>query len=436
MTQRVTTGKKKTLMCSIGKEGDMKKTGYMLLLTGMLALTGCGSQTEQPTQEPAQNVQEDQTNDKAEQPSDDTADDTADQTDETVDAVALLQEKCREIIADMPDARGTWYDVKKSGEAQEYGVIGIMGSVIQDISGDGVEDLVIVRAEDSFSNVYADVYTVENDMVVLKAQNLYLFAGTYEDDAAGAVYLKQTADGWNLVADCASLYSHYADGACGDIQAYDCTDHAYTKLIEYSYAGSELSEEEPVMIEAGQKAGLSVTEAPYARLYAAEDSDVRVFAGYGLYVDQTYNFNTWYDIEYDGSVYGTLTVPMLTTEDFMYDAKLSGDFLSDYAVCGHYADAYTEGEFILPESSVRRLAEDDLEPIANDAEKLRLARNEIYARNGRMFNDQELQDYFSAKSWYLPEVSSEDFDESVLSDIEKYNLKLIKSYEAKLSAGN
>lgn len=413
----------------------MKKITCMLMLTAALALTGCGSQPSDKT-DTEENVLQDQTADTDTQSPDETETDDAAQQEEAKDAVTLLQEKCREIIADMPDARATWYDVKKSGEAQKYGVIGIMGSVIQDISGDGVEDLVIVRAEDSFSDVYADVYSVENDMVVLKAQNLYLFAGTYEDDAAGAVYLKQTADGWNLVADCAALYSHYADGACGDIMAYDCTDHAYTKLVEYSYAGSELSEEEPVMIEAGQKAGLSVTEAPYARLYAALDSDVRVFAGYGLYVDQTYDFNKWYDEEYDGSIYGTLTVPMLTTEDFLYDEALSADFLKDYAVCGAYADAYSEGEYILPESSSRRLAEDDMEPIADDAEKLRLARNEIYARNGRIFKDQSLQDYFSSKTWYLPEIASEDFDESVLSDIELYNLKLIESYEAKLGAND
>lgn len=413
----------------------MKKTACMLMLTAALALTGCGSQPSDKT-DTEENVLQDQTADTDTQSPDETDTDDAAQPEEAKDAVTLLQEKCREIIADMPDARATRYDVKKSGEAQKYGVIGIMGSVIQDISGDGVEDLVIVRAEDSFSDVYADVYSVENDMVVLKAQNLYLFAGTYEDDAAGAVYLKQTADGWNLVADCAALYSHYADGACGDILAYDCTDHAYTKLVEYSYAGSELSEEEPVMIEAGQKAGLSVTEAPYARLYAALDSDVRVFAGYGLYVDQTYDFNKWYDEEYDGSIYGTLTVPMLTTEDFLYDEALSADFLKAYAVCGHYADAYSEGEYILPESSSRRLAEDDMEPIADDAEKLRLARNEIYARNGRIFKDQSLQDYFSSKTWYLPEIASEDFDESVLSDIELYNLKLIESYEAKLGAND
>ncbi|MDD7114552.1 MAG: YARHG domain-containing protein [Lachnospiraceae bacterium] len=62
---------------------------------------------------------------------------------------------------------------------------------------------------------------------------------------------------------------------------------------------------------------------------------------------------------------------------------------------------------------------------------LRITRNEIYARHGRMFNDQELQEYFTSQSWYVPQSASGDFDEECLNEVEKYNSELIRSFELK-----
>ena len=63
------------------------------------------------------------------------------------------------------------------------------------------------------------------------------------------------------------------------------------------------------------------------------------------------------------------------------------------------------------------------------SEELRIARNEIYARYGRMFKDQALQNYFNSKSWYTPSIRPEDFNEHWLNEYEKANAKLIKSFE-------
>ena len=63
-------------------------------------------------------------------------------------------------------------------------------------------------------------------------------------------------------------------------------------------------------------------------------------------------------------------------------------------------------------------------------EELRIARNEIYARHGRMFNDSSLQNYFNSKAWYYPTIPASSFDESVLNQYEKANINLIKDVEA------
>lgn len=58
--------------------------------------------------------------------------------------------------------------------------------------------------------------------------------------------------------------------------------------------------------------------------------------------------------------------------------------------------------------------------------QLRYAKNEIYARHGRRFNDAELQAWFDAQSWYSGTVAPEDFQESVLSAVEKANILVIQ----------
>ena len=61
-----------------------------------------------------------------------------------------------------------------------------------------------------------------------------------------------------------------------------------------------------------------------------------------------------------------------------------------------------------------------------------MARNEIYARHGRLFIDEELQNYFDSCSWYEGYIEPEDFDEkSELSKCERKNAKLILKYEKK-----
>jgi hypothetical protein len=78
--------------------------------------------------------------------------------------------------------------------------------------------------------------------------------------------------------------------------------------------------------------------------------------------------------------------------------------------------------FIFPDSNERRLTRDDLAPLS--VEQLRIARNEIYARNGRFFRDQKLKDYFSQYAWYQP--SSWD---PPLNATEKYNVRVIQQEE-------
>ncbi len=59
-------------------------------------------------------------------------------------------------------------------------------------------------------------------------------------------------------------------------------------------------------------------------------------------------------------------------------------------------------------------------------EDLRVLRNEIYARRGRVFKDAALQKYFAAQPWYQP---NPDFKDDMLTETESSNLAIIKEVE-------
>lgn len=86
-----------------------------------------------------------------------------------------------------------------------------------------------------------------------------------------------------------------------------------------------------------------------------------------------------------------------------------------------------DANYILPESNIRMLTISDLYLLT--AEECRLARNEIYARHGRIFRDQALQNYFESKDWYRGTIHPDDFDEEILTQIEVANRDLIVQYE-------
>ena len=53
----------------------------------------------------------------------------------------------------------------------------------------------------------------------------------------------------------------------------------------------------------------------------------------------------------------------------------------------------------------------------------------LYTSHGRIVNEQELQEYFQRQNWYVPQTASNDFDDSCLNEVEKYNIQLISTYE-------
>lgn len=96
-----------------------------------------------------------------------------------------------------------------------------------------------------------------------------------------------------------------------------------------------------------------------------------------------------------------------------------------------WEDALANGiaaqEYILAGSDSRYILKSEIQKFT--AEQCRLARNEIYARHGRRFDDEYLQDYFNSKGWYIPTIDPDEFEESLLNSYEIANRDLIVEYE-------
>lgn len=81
----------------------------------------------------------------------------------------------------------------------------------------------------------------------------------------------------------------------------------------------------------------------------------------------------------------------------------------------------TNNYFIINGSDSRYVTESDLSGLGSW--ELRCARNEIYARHGRRFDNDELQNYFNSQAWYSGTISPSDFNESILNKYERATTK-------------
>lgn len=88
------------------------------------------------------------------------------------------------------------------------------------------------------------------------------------------------------------------------------------------------------------------------------------------------------------------------------------------------------GGFILPDSDSRYYSAEEISGLTK--EELRIARNEIYARRGRIFSDSGLRTYFEGKDWYHGSIEAGRFSDDQLNDFEKKNRDLIKAREEQL----
>lgn len=85
--------------------------------------------------------------------------------------------------------------------------------------------------------------------------------------------------------------------------------------------------------------------------------------------------------------------------------------------------------YILPNSDSEYLDYSDISNLSS--REIWIAKNEIYARHGRRFNNSELQNYFDSKSWYNGTISpdNDSYIEDRFNSYEKENVKFLAANE-------
>ena len=141
---------------------------------------------------------------------------------------------------------------------------------------------------------------------------------------------------------------------------------------------------------------------------------------------------TWNSLE-------TIDYPIvtLTNGTEFTDVDMGGDYsyagLVNSAGQSNIGTATNASEYIFPYANERLITRGEYESL--DAATLRLAINEIYARHGRQYDTQDLNAYFSSKSWYRPQYSKSEFDKienQVLNSYERENIKILTGYRDSL----
>ena len=127
----------------------------------------------------------------------------------------------------------------------------------------------------------------------------------------------------------------------------------------------------------------------------------------------------------------------LTTENqdmvpFGYELMMVNEWFNEWSFQENYYHAYDVNydQYYYPELSERVWSEEDINGF--NKTDLSIARNELFAKYGRVFEDPFLKNVFGVKSWYEPRYTAEEFGnlwQELLTDIEKENLRTILAYE-------
>lgn len=405
----------------------MKKRVSFLVLALLIAISSCGkSESSLNGQDSSEEINANRTGEDGEQTKTgagdaadkeaDTADakqnadtpeeELVDQTKETVDAENALAEYALHLNGSNLDGVSFTYTKTEDGMWQRsslddspFQTAGNLDFVLRDFDGDGSEELLTYDMEkrDGDWAVTASIYE-QKDGQVQKADTKTLLEKAFSFCDSGDVRFFLKDDKYICMDSGLSCFV-IADGMQYAVKAYSYNGEKLVEMANEELQGSDFYE-----------VGHSMAE----------------------YVDQlnTMGFSKTAAAVYDRDVLRVCAADSGIT--FLSKILLHHSYLEEDKTWAYDPYAYmefVEGEeaedaYVLPESNEKELSADELRDLGED--RLRIARNEIYARYGRSFQDEALVQYFQKKAWYC---QSETIDDIVLSETELANRDLILQAE-------
>ncbi len=328
-----------------------------------------------------------------------------------------------------------------TGMLEDIGYDGIISTSIYDFDQDGHQELLILRLvqnppkerEDFIrTDLEASMYEIEGEQVALADRKL-LYEGLNigMNEFRMEAFVKNTTYGVRLFCELDGEVFIVADGHFWYLRALEYADGRFWELSDKSFSESSWEPEEVLhYVDDARGLGLDVTTlldlSRGCPGIVEQDSRTICLASVERHVNLTYEqygihrFQPGETLEYGfteirNRVEGqdALHLPAPETQELapLYAGRPAVE---------------NGGDYIVPESSSRLLTDDEIARIPQG--QLQMAINEIYARNGRRFQNPEIQSYFDGKSWYQGTIDPKNFSEDRLSKIERENIKnLVKA---------
>ena len=132
------------------------------------------------------------------------------------------------------------------------------------------------------------------------------------------------------------------------------------------------------------------------------------------------------NLDSKGSVECALTDNKISQIRFV---RLSDEEITTYKAA---KEEQLRAEYIFPDSDKKYLSEDEIR--AKTVDEMFIGRNEIFARHGYIFLDENLKNHFEGTSWYAGTVPAEQFNsDQVFNEFEKKNVELIQHVEDEIN---
>lgn len=305
-----------------------------------------------------------------------------------------------QLIYEEIDAEGYRYFMTQGLKGLSEKKEGCLDAVILDLDGDGVEELLTFDLQEGREayQIQAKVYEYRDGQVVETAVWDFLDYAIGANCDGGEIRF-MIKDGKYICMDSWQSTFISADGVSIELSACYYDGAELIKAAEFGFMGSdyyEIGKEETQLIEQMRSMGFDKT------------------------ADAIYNRDVFHLCAADEGVEPLFRISLINSSA---TGETDWDEMPT-AVIRQINAGSMEEEFLLPESNSRVLEADELSGMTKA--QLGIARNEIYARYGWWFENEELADYFEGKAWY---AVIENVDDTILSQVERTNIALIAEME-------
>lgn len=329
-----------------------------------------------------------------------------------------------------------------AGELQQKSYDAFLAIQETDLNWDGVNELLAIRLKpqqngegQTVNTVIAEVYQKQENALQRIAQYT-LAEGILDQTAADIdVFLVQTQSGQLVCCEAKDTASVLADGIEWSLRSASFDGTQFYAVQNEHFIGSA---PEPDVLESARIAmsnlGLDVPDVLWNsavdqldylepictidRYFIVDQPAVQDFVNTGGNGEEI--------MQYGETVFRNCW-------NIDWENKMQKEFarIIEKQTAAETGNLSYAGDFVIADSSSRYITEEELAALSET--ELMIARNEIYARHGRMFNNQDLNAYFNTKPWYQPTVSGEEFTEeyasAVFNEIEITNISTIVNYE-------